>query len=108
MKSLITLDSEDMITTMINIYDEIKKERDYQQDRWGNVSDDTLNTPWMWVAYIVQYAGSWMSGSFLPLSKDSVDSFRKAMIKVATLAIAAIESVDRQRAANSKTFYESE
>lgn len=89
-----------------DIYKEIKEERDYQTAKWGNVSDDTLNTPWMWVAYITGYATKWMAGTFLPLSTSSVDTFRVCMVKVATLAIAAIESVDRQRLARSKTFYE--
>lgn len=90
----------------MNIYDEIRNERTYQQDRWGNETDDTLNTPWMWAAYIAQYATRWMAGTFLPLSGDVTDNFRKAMVKVATIAIAAVESLDRQRAEKGKAFYE--
>ncbi len=88
------------------IYKEIIEERIYQKNRWGNETDDSLNTPWMWAAYIGQHATRWMRGTFLPLSPDVTDGFRAAMVKVATLAIAAIESVDRQRAENNKTFYE--
>lgn len=61
---------------MENILNEIRMEREYQDKRWGHVVDDTLNTPWMWSAYI------------------------------AAICVAAIESIDRQRSANSKTFYE--
>ena len=27
---------------------------------WGQQVDDTLNTPWMWCAYICSYATKWM------------------------------------------------
>jgi len=92
----------------MNIYEEIKNERSYQDTKWGHVADDTLNTPWMWSSYIAQYATKWMAGTFLPLSSNTVDDFRKSMVKVASLAIAAIESIDRQRNSDNKiTFYES-
>lgn len=60
----------------------------------------------MWASYIAQYATRWMAGTFLPLKRDVTNTFRSSMVKVATLAIAAIESVDRQRENNEKTFYE--
>jgi hypothetical protein len=88
------------------IFAEIENERSYQQDRWGNTVDDTLNTPWMWAAYVCGYATKWMKGTFLPLGRDVTDSFRACMIKTAALCIAAVESIDRQRAANGQTFYE--
>lgn len=91
---------------MQNIFDEIKNEREYQKERWGDEADDTVNTPWMWAAYITQYATRWMAGTFLPLSGDVTSAFRTCMVKVACLAVAAIESVDRQRAEKGKTFYE--
>jgi hypothetical protein len=94
------------MTDYDSIYKEIVAERTYQKQRWGDEADDTLNTPWMWAAYISQYATKWMAGTFLPLKPDVTDAFRAGMIKVATLAIAAIESVDRQRANKNKTFYE--
>lgn len=89
------------------IWDEILEEREYQTKKWGVEADDTLNTPWMWAAYIGQYATKWMAGTFLPLKGSVVDHFRECMIKVASLAVAAVESIDRQRAADKgKTFYE--
>ena len=91
---------------MNNIFEEIRKEREYQKTRWGDETDDKVNTPWMWTAYITQYAGKWMAGTFMPLKGNVVDSFRKSMITVATLAVAAVESVDRQRKKNNTTFYE--
>jgi hypothetical protein len=85
----------------------LKAGRQYQVNKWGVKADDSLNTPWMWAAYISQYATKWMRGSFLPLQRDVTDEFRKCMIKVASLAIAAVESIDRQRVTEQATFYES-
>lgn len=90
----------------MTIYEEIQNERDYQINRWGNEIDDLVNNPWMWTAYITQYAGKWLSGAFLPFSKEGTDLFRTSMIKVAAIAIAAVESLDRQRNENGSTFYE--
>jgi hypothetical protein len=88
------------------IFAEIEKERAYQQDRWGDKTDDTLNTPWMWAAYIGLYSTKWMAGTFSPLKRDVTDTFRACMVKVACLAVAAIESVDRQREQHGSAFYE--
>jgi hypothetical protein len=89
------------------IFREINIERKYQTDKWGVEADDQLNTPWMWASYIAQYATRWMTGSFV-INSDTTALFRTAMIKVAATAIAAVESIDRQRAANGKPFYEVE
>jgi hypothetical protein len=89
-----------------SIFAEIEIERAYQDTRWGTDKDDTLNTPWMWAAYIAGYATKWLAGTFLPLTPTVTDDFRAKMVKTAAIAVAAIESVDRQREANGKTFYE--
>ena len=89
-----------------SVYDEIRTERDYQQKRWGNAADDTVNTPNDWVSYIGHYATKWFPGGFTPYDVDTVDNFRESMVKVATLAVAAIESVDRQRNDGGAVFYE--
>ena len=88
------------------IYDEIKAERDYQDKRWGHKMDDTVNTPWMWTAYVALYASKWMVGSCAPLGATTVGAFRARMVKTAAICVAAVESIDRQRAADGKTFYE--
>lgn len=90
----------------MNIYDEIKKERDYQDGKWGHTVDDEKNTPWMWLAYIAAYASKWMVGTFPPLTREVGDDFRAKMIKTAAICVAAVESIDRQRAAKGRAFYE--
>lgn len=91
----------------MSVYEEIKKEREYQDGKWGHETDDTLNTPWMWVSYITAYSTKWMKGTFAPLSKEISDDFRTKMIKTAAIAVAAVESIDRQRVEKSKAFFES-
>lgn len=72
----------------MTVYEEIKAERSYQDSRWGTAFDDK-NTANDWVAYISMYAAK-----ASPEKWDAAE-FRKGMIKVATLAVAAIETFDR-------------
>lgn len=88
-----------------DILNEIKSERIYQQDRWGNETDDTKNAPNDWVAFIVHYATTWFRGQFAPYTTDVGALFRTSMVKVAATAVAAIESYDRQVEAKGKPFY---
>jgi len=90
----------------MSVYDEIESERTYQRSKWGNNNDDTLATPEDWVAWIAHHSSRWFGGGYKPYNTDTVASFRKQMIKTAALAVAAVESIDRQRNQNSKTFYE--
>lgn len=92
---------------MQQIFDEVRAEREYQDKRWGHNADDTVNSPNDFVAYIAHYATRWLAGSLPPKYSTSVlNTYRKQMIKVAALAVAAIESLDRQRVANGKAFFE--
>lgn len=92
---------------MDKIFEEIRAEREYQNGKWGVEVDDTKNTPWMWASYIAQYATNWMRGA-LALTSGDTTTFRTAMVKVASIAVAAIESIDRQRKQNGKPFYEAD
>ena len=53
--------------------------------------DDAQNTEGCWVAYIVNYASRW---AMPRMFKPNRYSFRMCMVKVAALAIAAIEWSD--------------
>jgi hypothetical protein len=88
------------------IYSEIEAERDRQQRRWGDAADDTKNTPNDWAAFIGHHATRWFGGGFAPYDAATVRAFRAQMIKVATLAVAAVESLDRQARERGKPFYE--
>lgn len=90
----------------ISLMNEIAQERAYQIAKWGTLADDEQNTPNDFVSYIGSYSTRWFPGGFTPYSPETVDEFRKSMVKTATLAIAAIESVDRQREEAGHAFYE--
>lgn len=81
--------------TRISIFNEIEAERAYQDGKWGGKDvDDTHNGPYQWTTYINNYATAWYKKG-VPFGDLPVEEFRKSMIKVAALAIAAIEQVDR-------------
>jgi hypothetical protein len=75
---------------MDNIFEEIRDERDYQDKKWGGEEhDDTVEDEASWIHYITEYANSTGRAEGRP--------FRERMIKVAALAVAAIQSHDRKR-----------
>lgn len=75
-----------------DIFNEIENERKYQEAKWGNETDDTLNTQFHWVTWIVQEVTRFTNGTWNP----PMTNFRKAMIKTAAVAVAAVESIDRK------------
>lgn len=89
-----------------NILSEINAERTYQENKWGNDTDDTENEPNDFVSYMANYSSKWFPGGFLPYSTETVDAFRTSMIKTAAIAVAAVESIDRQRQEGGHAFYE--
>lgn len=96
-----------MVVSRETILDEVNLRRTYQQGKYGDNNDDTVMKPNDWIADIAQYATRWRPGTYAPYSQSHVDDFRHKMIDVAALAVAAIESIDRQRAQPwGRTFYE--
>lgn len=73
------------------ILDEVFTERSYQESRWGNEFDN-LNTVSDWISFITCYASMCGTGSPPPDGRD----FRSCMVKVAALAVAAVETYDRR------------
>lgn len=71
------------------ILDEVFEERKYQCDTYGAEFDDK-NTANDWVTYITRYAANAGSDTF------DREEYEKALIKVAALAVAAIESSRRE------------
>jgi hypothetical protein len=70
------------------IFEEIYVEREYQDGKWGKEFDDknTLND---WLTYIGIY------GSYAAKMRISKEEQRNNMLKVAALAVAALETFDR-------------
>ncbi len=88
----------------MNVYDEIKAERAAQDAQWGGPAHDDEHRPSDWIGYLCTHiakAGGYEPGK-LRLAGPAVDlilngpRFRKQMVRVAALAVAAIESYDRR------------
>lgn len=74
------------------VLDLVMDERQYQINKWGNEFDDK-NTPYNWMGYITHYASRNLAGD--PNGVD-LAKFRTDMIKVAAMAVAAVEAIDRK------------
>jgi hypothetical protein len=80
---------------MDKILEEIKNEREYQKNKWGGPEVDAENnSPADFVLYITHYATKWFKGGLPP---HNTEAFRESMIKVATLAVAAIEAQEHKQ-----------
>jgi hypothetical protein len=77
------------MNTRKDIYSEIDLERCYQEEKWGNSNDDTLDMA-QFAGFINEYATGCTDRTW----KTPV---RKRMVKVAALAVAAIETLDRKK-----------
>jgi len=83
MKGVRTTNGTDVMTNREKAMQDIVRERESQPP-----FDDSENTQGLWAAYIANYASRWaMPYSFSP---DRY-GFRACMVKVAALALAAIE-----------------
>lgn len=72
------------------IFDAIEKERAYQDGKWGDT--DAQNNEYNWAAYIGAYTNRSLTG-FPGLDTERREHFKKDMVKVAALAVAALEKL---------------
>lgn len=72
--------------------EQVQSERARQVRLWGTAQDDA-NTPFQWGTYISQYATRSLVGA---PGLVNVAKFREDMVKVAALAQAAVEAIDRK------------
>jgi len=73
-----------------DVYDDIDRERDHQDRKWGGFSNDDVKTEEEWVNHIGEYSQGRGRAARL--------DFRTRMVKTAALSVASIESIDRQAA----------
>ena len=76
---------------MALILDEVRNERYLQDEEWGQSIDDQ-HTEWEWIALLTRHNGLAVNDGL----EKNVGRFRKQMIRVAALSIAAVESFDRK------------
>ena len=75
--------------SMRDIFDEIVRERIAQDEKWGGSPHDDEHSLFDWVGFIRHHANRAVGGR-------AKDDYRKQMIRVATLACAAIQAFDRK------------
>lgn len=71
------------------IYDDIRNERELQSRAWGGPEHDDEHSINDFIAYIAKHAGKAVDGT--------VSDQRRQMIRVAALAVAVVEKLDRQK-----------
>lgn len=78
-------------TGIEKIIGDIDKERTKQDDKWGGPSHDNMHNSHDWVAFITKHLGKAVMWPW------DGEKFRKQMVRVAALAVAAIAWYDRRR-----------
>jgi hypothetical protein len=79
---------------LMAVLSELALIRDTQDRQWGGTVHDDHNEPWDWVAYITKSLGR--SIVYPPTTKRALVSFRQELMKVAAIAVAAAQSIDRK------------
>jgi len=72
-----------------HFYKAVQQERRVQDKKWGGAAHDDQHTPEDWIGYIVDHAQRGKDGDF-----------GKQLVRVAALAMAAWESLERQKGDN--------
>lgn len=78
------------------VYDEIKAERERQDQRWGGPEHDDEHSASDWANLVYQYLYSAFGEA--EGKRHDAEGYRGRMLQVAALAVAAIESHDRKAA----------
>lgn len=81
-----------------SIFQEIRLEREHQDKKWGGSEHDNEHGAYDWAAFITYYLGKSVElfVNEVGQPQGKLLMFRYNMVKIAALAIAAIEAVDRK------------
>lgn len=74
----------------MTIYEEVHDERVAQDQKHGGPSNDDKYSSRDWLAFIVKHAGRTVT------QQRGLRNFRRQMIRIAALAVAAVEWCDRR------------
>lgn len=97
----------------MSVYDEIRVEREAQDAKWGGATHDDRHVPTDWLRFIAEHLAKALGCKAEILdevhwftvrisgSVDGMPAYRRQLIRVAALAVAAIESHDRRAAQRS-------
>jgi len=78
------------------VVEDIKSERELQDYKWGGPEHDDTHKPEEWQTFIVEHARRAVHAAWGRPAPG--DDYRQQMIRVAALAVAAVESEDRRAA----------
>lgn len=81
----------------MSVLDEVNDERAKQDEQWGSKHDDT-HTAGFWTFLVMKHLGKVADA----VCEDDYGTARHKLIVVAALAIAAVESLDRQLVAEAR------
>lgn len=76
----------------VGVLAEIQTERDRQDSKWGGENHDDGHSVGFWVQLIKDYAG-WAR---VMAGMGNIAKTRRRLIQVATIAVAAVQSIDRK------------
>lgn len=88
------------------VLDEVQDERRRQVSKWGQQD----HTPMEWIAILTEEVGEaakealehhWNGVHYQHPTREVLERYRKEMVQVAAVAVAAIESLDRNELASS-------
>ncbi len=74
--------------TTSRVLQDVEWERDEQNQKWGGAGHDDQHGPRDWAAFITEHLGK-------ALDARDARTYRRRMVEVAALAVAAVETVDR-------------
>lgn len=76
----------------MSVIEEVQAERERQDEQWGGPDHDDEHSAEKWCDLVYEYLSrAWQTRHLQPS-----DGYRKRMVQVAALAVAAIESHDRE------------
>lgn len=84
---------------MANIFEEIKAERARQDKQWGGPEHDDQHMPYRWFEFIRKQIRRYTPDAkkYSGFSSDDlVKVIRARLVRIAALAVAGIESIDRK------------
>jgi len=81
------------------IFDDILKERNRQISKWGGIEHDLGHNPRDWCSFIVRHLGRAQQAA----EELRDDDYRKQMVRVGALVVAAIEVFDATGSEGNKT-----
>jgi hypothetical protein len=89
-----------MIDWQYKAIEDVVGERLNQDAQWGGYTHDDTHEPMDWHRYIEYQLNRWritqQSSEEFALPQQLVDVARERLVKIAALALAAIESIDRK------------